>query len=49
MEHHNTAHGTDGEQSQTDYRAALTEDTGVGEESQNVRLLEVNKHQHTTN
>lgn len=46
MEHHNTTHGTDGEQSQTDDRSTLTEDTGVGEGSQNARLLKANKQQY---
>lgn len=45
VEHRNTAHRTDGEQSQTDYGATLTEDTGVGEESQTARLLKANKYQ----
>jgi hypothetical protein len=31
VEYSNTAHGTDGEQRQTDFRATLIEVTGVGE------------------
>lgn len=43
VKHRNTAHRTDGVLSQTDSRAALAGDTGVGEESQTARLLKANK------